>query len=306
MQQERKNILVPYNFDEESQFSLENTFKIAKHLKANIIVLHVIEISDTIKSFLKLSEQVSDLEKSVEKKLSEVAEAAKEKSGLGVSSQVRKGKVYKQIIMAAEELKARFIVINKTVRTGEDHKQVLSSNATRIIRESSVPVITMNANNKCKLDYKNILLPLDLTKRTREKLFNAIAFAMHYDATIRIVSVLTGGISAKKSRIYKKMKKVQQMVEESGIQCTTKLYKKTEKPVHQVVLDYGAHVDADLVVIMTHQETNTSDNYIGAFANQIINESEVPVFSFTHAATANRKENNMAKTMVDPFKFFKL
>ncbi len=305
MQEDRKNILVPYNFDDESQFSLENTFKIAKHLKANIIVLHVIEISDTIKSFLKINEQVSDMEKNIHDKLSGIANAAKEKSGLDVSCLVKKGKVYRQIIQAANELNVRFIVINKTVHTDED-RQVLSSNATRIIRESPVPVITMNANNRCKLDYKNILLPLDLTKRTREKLFNAIAFAMHYDATIRIVSVLTGGISARKSRIYKKMKKVQGIIEESGIKCTTKLFKKTEKPIHQVVLDYSAHVNADMIIIMTHQEANTSDNYIGAFANQIINESEVPVFSFTHAAAANTDENSMAKTMVDPFKFFKL
>ncbi len=303
MKENRKNILVPYNFDNESQYSLENTYNIAKYLNANIVILHVVEVSEAISKFLKRNEQLSEFENEIKKKLEKITEKAKKDSGLNVSFLMKRGKVHKQIKLAADEVEARFIVINKTVST-DSERQLLSSNATRIIRESSVPVITMNANNKCKLNYKNILLPLDLTKRTREKLFNAISFAMHYEATIRIVSVLMGGIKARKSRIYKKMTKVQKIIEEGGINCTTKLFKKTDKPIHQVVLDYGAHVNADLIIIMTHQESNTKDNYIGAFANQIINEAEVPVLSLTHAA-AEGGENNVAKTMLDPLKLWK-
>lgn len=44
-------------------------------------------------------------------------------------------------------------------------------------------------------------------------------------------------------------------------------------------------IDAGLILVMTHKEGYTYDNYIGAFAHHIINKSAVPVHSLTSAAT---------------------
>ena len=57
------------------------------------------------------------------------------------------------------------------------------------------------------------------------------------------------------------------------------LLKAEQRTADEVVLDYAEKIKPDLLVIMTHQETILFDNYLGAFAREIIHKSHVPVIS---------------------------
>src|SRR5688572_30426732 len=63
------------------------------------------------------------------------------------------------------------------------------NNAITLVRESTCPVLTIRGK-KHKKGCENIVLPLDLTKETREKVAKAIEFAKYFDASVRVVSVL--------------------------------------------------------------------------------------------------------------------
>jgi len=167
-------------------------------------------------------------------------------------------------------------------------KSSVGSNALHIVEESSCPVITF-PSPKCNATFKNIVLPTDLTKQTREEVFNAISFGLFFDANIHLVSVIMGGISTRKSRIYKKMQGMKKMIEENGVRCTDKLFKKSHLAIHEVIMDYSKEINADALMIMTHQEIHTSDNYIGAVAHQIIKGSTLPVISLTSAAAMHKQ-----------------
>jgi hypothetical protein len=65
------------------------------------------------------------------------------------------------------------------------------------------------------------------------------------------------------------------------------------------VLEYAREIDASMILVMTHQEGYTHDNYIGAFAHHIINHSEVPVLSLTSSATS-MNFRKLFKGVVDP------
>lgn len=43
--------------------------------------------------------------------------------------------------------------------------------------------------------------------------------------------------------------------------------------------DYVKEVDGDLIAIMTEQETSAANIFLGPYAQQIVNRSEVPVLS---------------------------
>ena len=78
---------------------------------------------------------------------------------------VGKGSVYQKITEVAELINATMIIMGTN---GEDglKKRFIGSNALRVIRESTIPVITIKGKhhrNGCK----NIVLPLDLSKETR-------------------------------------------------------------------------------------------------------------------------------------------
>jgi nucleotide-binding universal stress UspA family protein len=296
----KNKIVVPLDFHEQSIIALEQTRGIAKFLKAEIIILYVIESTDLISSMFRNEKEYKKIQEEVKKKLEELARDTSEKFQVPVSVRIEKGKVYEQILRVADEVKARFIIMGKN-DVDEGYMKFIGSNTLHVISNADCPVITIKGKEH-KLGVKNIVLPLDLTKKTREKVFSAISFGMHFKSAIWMVSVLTGGVSLTRSRIYAKMKRAKKMIEENGVPCNIKLFKKTEIPNYDVILKYSLDIDADLIMIMTHQESDFTEHYIGRFAREIINRSEIPVM--TMIPSVPKKTKKVVKTFVDPFGIF--
>jgi nucleotide-binding universal stress UspA family protein len=298
---DRKNkIVVPLDFHEQSMIALEQTRSIARFMNAEIVILYIIETTDPISAMFRKGDQDRKIHEEAKRKLEEVASATSEKFGLPVSVRIEKGKVYQQILRVAEEISARFIIMGKN-DADEGFKRFIGTNTTHVISNANCPVITIKGKEH-NLGVKNIVLPLDLTKKTREKVFNAVSFGLHYNSAIWMVSVLTGGISLTRSRIYAKMKKAKSMIEENGVPCNIKLFKKTDKPNYETIIQYALDIDADLIMIMTHQESNWRDHYIGTFAHEIINRSDIPVMTMNPSEPGKSKK--VVKTFVDPFGIF--
>ena len=51
------------------------------------------------------------------------------------------------------------------------------------------------------------------------------------------------------------------------------------KSIAQVIIDYATEVNAGLIMIMTQQESDITEMFIGSSAQAIINGSEIPVMS---------------------------
>ena len=296
----KNKIVVPLDFHEQSMIALEQTRGIARFMKAEIIILYIIEATDIISSMFRKEEQEKKIYEEVRKRLEELAVSTSEKFGLPVSIRIERGKVHDQILRVSEEVRARFIIMGKN-DADEGFKRFIGQNTSHVIANSDCPVITIKGKEH-NLGVKNIVLPLDLTKKTREKVFNAVSFGLHFNSAIWMVSVLTGGVSITRSRIYAKMKKAKSMIEENGVPCNIKLFKKTEKQDYEVIIKYALDIDADLIMIMTHQESDFRDHYIGTFAHEIINRSDIPVM--TMIPSDPKKGKKLVKTFVDPFGIF--
>jgi nucleotide-binding universal stress UspA family protein len=144
-----------------------------------------------------------------------------------------------------------------------------------------------------------IVLPLDLTRDTEKNLKAALMYGKNYNSEIHLVSALIGGIRISESRIYKKLKEAEKVLNANNIRTQVKVFDISEVPPFMRVLEYAEEVEADMIIIMTHQEGYTYDNYIGAFAHHIINLSKVPVLSLTASATINDIEHYL-KSFFDP------
>jgi len=275
-------IIVAYDFQELADAALKQSYELAQFVDSGIMLVSVLNddllsfsVSDSMKK--KVTEE---MHKEVTERLAAVAEKASVESGVKVGFTVETGKVYEPIMRIAKENKARFIVMG---RTSKESGKGLGSVAMHVAEKAPCPVITL-PSVKSIANFKNVVLPIDLTKQTREEVFNAISFGLFFDATIHLVSVVMGGISERKSRIFKKMQSMKKVIEENGVRCTEKLYKKSHMAIHEVILEYSDSIKADALMIMTHQEISTHDTYIGAVANQIIKEAPIPVISLTSAA----------------------
>ncbi len=291
---EDHKIIVAYDFQELSDAALKQSYKLAHFVSSGILLVLVINddlllLSDVFRSEHSdhMKKKITDvMEKEISERLQQVAAKTSAEAGVPVGFRIETGKIYERILAVADEIRPRFIVMGRTSKQSGTTR--FGSNAMHVVEESGCPVITI-PNITCETGFKNIVLPIDLTKQTREEVFNAISFGLFFDATIHLVSVVMGGIAERKSRIYGKMQKMKKMIEENGVKCTDKLFKRSHHAVHEVLLEYTKDIHADSVMIMTHQEISTSDKYIGAVAHQIINDSHVPVISLTSAASMNKQ-----------------
>ena len=283
-------IVVPVDFGDQSQIAIEQAVRLAKVISGDITLLYVLETGGLLGRFANPSQDDS-LKKEINVKMEELITSIDKKEGIKIDSVVANGSVYDKIAEVAEMLNARFIVMGTNGGKGKIRRRFIGSNALRVVRESRVPVITIKGKAH-REGCKNIVLPLDLTKETREKVAKAIEFAKLYNSDIRIASVLFTTDEFIVNRLTRQLSQVKSFVEKAGVRCTAEIIKgiKGEESLGQIIIDYANKVEGDLIMIMTQQEQDITDLFIGSAAQDIINRSDVPVLSIIPTPKKNLAE----------------
>jgi nucleotide-binding universal stress UspA family protein len=279
MTQSSNKILVPIDFSEQSLIALEQSYNLAREYHAEITLLHVIEEAGML-SKLFSKEQHEDLKKKVKEQLDKLAAEEGKKAKLSINTMVARGSVYEKINEVAELINATMIIMGTNGDQGLK-KKFIGSNALRVVRESKIPVITIKGKHHRK-GCKNIVLPLDLSKETREKVSKAIELSRLFGgATIRVVSVLFTTDEFVVNRITRQLGQVKSFLEKENIECTAEIIKgiKGEETLAENILEYAHKVEGDLIMIMTQQEIDFTQYFIGSSAQEIINHSKIPVLS---------------------------
>ncbi len=302
MKKELQNILVPVDFRDSSFKAVKFAFQVAKKIEANLVLLNVIEISGVLIDLFSSGDELVKITGKTKDKLQELTEKLKkEDDEAQIQTRVERGKPYKKILEIADEIRARIIILGEN-HQGELKSKNLGSTVYQVTLKSPVPVITYKGSHENVVN--KIVVPLDLTKQTKKQIGSALAYGRNYNSKIYLVSALIGGIKLKESRIYKKLKQAKETLDKNNVECEIKLFERSEIEPFRRVLDYTNEVNADMILVMTHQEGYTYDNYIGAFAHHIINQSDVSVVSLTSSATSVDFKSLLGP-IVDPFTIFK-
>jgi len=290
-------ILVPVDFKEPSLRAINYAGNLARKVNAEILLLNIIYTPGLLAHFFSDSDNLVKITEQAKEKLVELAVTLKtENPGIVVSTSIERGKPYEKILNVSKEYGASMVILGENHQCGNPEDE-LGTTVYHITLKSNVPVLTIKGDTSRMKD--NIVVPLDLTKKTNEKLSAALYYGLEYGAVIHLVSVLAGGIKKKESRIYKKLKKAKETLELNGVECKMKLFKRSEIPAFKRVLEYAGEVDAGMILLMTHQEGYTHDNYIGAFAHHIMNLSKVSVLSITSVSN-NVDFEPFFKALIDP------
>lgn len=253
------SILVPIDSTEQTIIALSQTYNLARLTNSKIVLLSVDEGNPPF----------------VQKKLDQLAKDASAKSGQPVETMIRKGNVYEEINKVADVLNPIFVMIGLTSKISLS--KLIGENAFKMVRESKHPVITIRG--KVHRDgCKTILLPVDLTKETREKVSKAIDLAKIFNADIRVISILTQKDEEAENKLISYSNQVWKYIKDQGVRCTIKTLRGSDVP--QMILDYGHEVEADLILVMSKAELSMKEFFIGTVAQRIINESDIPVLSY--------------------------
>jgi nucleotide-binding universal stress UspA family protein len=155
-------------------------------------------------------------------------------------------------------------------------KRFLGSNASRVVKEAECPVITIKGKEH-RFGIKHILLPLDLTKETKEKVSRAINLAHMFGSIIHVISIIESDDEFIMNKLTRQMNQVENFITAAGLNCTSEFIK--DSNVVDEILKTAKKVEADLIMIMTQQEVGFTDLFISSAAQEIINNSEIPVLS---------------------------
>ncbi len=272
-----EKILVPIDFSEVSIKALEYAAEIAKNVDAKITLLHVFE-SYAYNAAIGEAESTDIMAKGIEDKLNKLVEE-KSLGEVEVDTLQKKGKIYQEIDGLAEKENIDLIVMGTHGATGlsDVRKFVLGTNAYRVVLSSPCPVITIKGQKPPRFD--SILLPLDVTKSTRQKVDLAMEWAKMFGAKIHLVSVsrFIDEFVVSIDKLKMQLREVAQRIRDEGIECTTKMIRHTN--IAESVVDHADEMDASLIMIMTQQERKWNEFILGSSARTIITDAERPVMS---------------------------
>ena len=275
-------ILIPVDFENQSLLAIEQSFSLAHTILAEITLLYVHEPSGIFSSIFS-DDQKSEILIVIDERLAEIAGKAALSSGIKVNYRIEKGKIYSKIIEVAKEINAQFIVMGThgSEQEGEQGKRI-GTNTSKVVRTSKCPVITMNGNH-VHSGCRNILLPLDLTIESRQKVTMGIEIARYYGAGIKVVSTfLTKNEKDEVGRLFQQGEQVTNFVASAGIDCSFEVIeiKDDIKSFVPSILKYAdQQSDIDMIIILSQQEVGLVEYFVGSQSQDLIRLSDIPVMS---------------------------
>lgn len=273
-----QKILIPIDFSETSLLAIEHGAYTAKLFKAELILLHVVE-----KHWEKFSvvapelrvEAPTDLINSIEKRLEEVASNVLSKYGVKSTSITSDGNIFAEILAISKEQNVDMVVMG-THGTSGVVEFFAGSNTYKVVTEAECPVLSVRAHAK-SIGFKNIILPIDDSSHSRQKVNHAIVMAKHAGAVIHIVGLADTTDDSELKKFEIKIDQIEAYMDKCGVISTRKIINEGNQA--KVTYDYAKSVNGDIIVIMTDQDENITGRLMGTYAQQIVNHSKIPVMS---------------------------
>jgi nucleotide-binding universal stress UspA family protein len=272
-----KCIAVPTDYSASADVALDYAIEMAKKFNSKLALIHVLEEGAYAGIFSPSDKTEYVLREKAQLRLQEEAHRLEKEYGIKVSQQVRSGRIYDQIIEAASDADADIIIMGTHGVSGWA-EFFAGSNAFRVVTQSACPVLTIQGHAK-NGGFKNIILPMDRTPETRQKVRYAAELAKKYGATIHIGSMLLDDSKEVRFDFAKKTKQITDYLNREGIAHEENTL--VGDNLATMTMNYAESKRGDLVVIMTEQEYNLTGFLMGPFAQQIVNHCKIPVLSIS-------------------------
>ena len=256
--QERGTLLIPIDFTEQSLLAIKQAYNLAKYTHSKIILLHTYD-----KVGSEMYEELKSLTKQTETE-----------SGAPTEFMNVKGNIYSEVPRVAEEINATLVIVG--LESHMSSKNIVGTSASKMIRECHCPVISIRGKDN-KDGCENILLPLDLSRESREKVDVAIQFAHYFGASIRILGVFSLSDAAYENQLLSYSHQVKQYIKGKGISCSNKSI--ASDSVADTIVEYANKIESDLIVIMNKPTLSIKEYFSGTEAQNVVDISNLPVMT---------------------------
>lgn len=271
-------ILVPTDLSPISQRALQYAAMLSAHIEADITVFHLVNKE----KYRSLSEYQRDLaeiiEKEMRKGLKDATVYNKNLKKIKFEVKAKEEKIYQHITEFAKQGSFDLIIMGShgSVENPDWEDRFMGTNAYQVVHHSHCRVITF-INTPEPLRIAKILVPLDLTPGTIQKIAPTAELAKAFSATVYLLSVHPDPEDHKWAMLRTQMKSIARQLEEGGIKVKTKILQGDDFP--QIILDYVKKKEIDLLSIMTRPVLQWNEILITPGAKTIITYATTPVLS---------------------------
>jgi len=273
-----KKIIIPVDFSKHSEFALETGAALAKQHNAELIVMHMLELSESIfsassndrneETAFMLMVTNKEFEKFLDKPYLE---------GITVTPLIKHHKVLKEVAEVAGHEKADLIVMGS--RGHSEHDGIFTgSNTEKVVRYSDTPVLVVKSKPE-SVNFNNVVLGCDFSEESVSAVKNALELLNEVADKVTLLHVNLPNLSFLSTdeinenvSDFLKLSKLNEG--DFSIAYTA------DHSVEDGVLNYARRENADAVAIITHGRTGLSHFFGGSISEDLVNHSKLPVITF--------------------------
>lgn len=264
MEQEKKSIMVTWDFSAVSYNALKHAIKLAHILKNNIVLFHIVN-------------EASE-EEAARKKMDEVVAEVKKDYGEDVGYYVHHGNIFKEIAEYAskEDYDVNFVVMGTHGMKGS--QKLFGSWALRVVAGSEVPFIVVQDIPPEKDRYTDIVFPIDFKSENKEKLQWAIFLGKYLNSKIHLYKAPVMDKNLQK-KVNVNLNFAIRFLIQNNIEYEIHTSSKSgSRNYHKELLAFSKKINADLILITTTKHITKLDYIFGAKEQYLLSNTEkIPV-----------------------------
>ena len=273
-----KKIIIPVDFSKHSEYALETAAELAKKHNSELIVMHMLELSESIlsSSSSQKSEETAFMLMVANKKF----EAFLDKPYLedvNVTPMIKHHKVFKEVDEVAKSIDADLIIIGS--RGHSSHDGIFTgSNAEKVVRYSETPVLIIKTKPD-SIDFDNIILATDFNEESFSTIKSALSTLSKLSKKVTLLHINLPNIGfLSTSEIEEKSTA---FMEYSGLsKDDLQIAYVADYNVEDGILNYTLKVKADAMAMITHGRKGLGHLFGGSISEDVVNHSKLPVVTF--------------------------
>lgn len=270
-----KHILVPVDFSNDSINALEHAIMFANHLSCNIRLIHVKRKNADYDPSFNLRDFDEVLKSGVIENFERTIQFYKKELKGEFDYRIREGRIYTEICHQAKYGDAEMVIMGTHGVSGFEERWV-GSNASRIVSNASVPVLTIRYSFP-RRDIKRIILPVDVGKESRQKVPLVTELALIFGAEVHVVDIRQDNKVLTRKTLNESIEQVITYLKRRKVKCIRESIKGNN--LSDLVIEYALLCDADIISVMIDDKDRNVPFWGEPYAQKMVNHSPIPVLS---------------------------
>jgi len=273
-----KKIIVPVDFSEHSEYALKTAAKLAKKHDAEVLALHMLEMSTEALSVSDelLGQKAVFFMKLAEKKFNDFLDKDY-LEGVKITPIIKHLKVFSEVNDVAKQHDADIIVMGSHGANGFE-EMFVGSNTERVVRSSEIPVLVVKSN-VTNINFDVIALACDFSEESIDSYHHTMEMFQDIVSKIYLVHVNLPNEKFSSTAQLEKMAVNFFTKADKHLRSLENVRYVSDYTVDDGIVNFSNKNNVDLIVMPTHGRKGLARFFKGSVGEEVVNHSPIPVLT---------------------------